>query len=79
MPKVIDVSALLGGKAWYKSMTVMGLVLWQGVSAALTGACDQGLMEVATCDSITAWTSSAGQILAVLGVRRAATSPNAAS
>jgi hypothetical protein len=65
-----------GGKAWFKSMTAWGLIVWATAEAVMGQICEAGILSPDACSSAGAIVSAAGAILAALGIRRAATAPN---
>ena len=75
---MFDLNAIFGGKSWYKSLTAWGLVILGGISPLVGGACapDVSLLSFETCEYLTTALNWAGQILTVLGIRKAATAPN---
>lgn len=65
-------SSIFGGKPWYESLTAWGVILisvLEGVEAA-------GLVPPGLGESVIALGQSLGGVLAVLGIRKAATAPN---
>jgi len=76
---MFNISAIFGGKSWYKSLTAWGVVLWAGLAPMLSAACgdEASLLPATTCATLSTVATWAGSILTVLGVRKAATAPNA--
>lgn len=59
-------------KAWYKSLTAWGLIIYMSAQAGLGGACGEAaLLPEATCSWITNAMGGIGSVLTVLGLRRA--------
>lgn len=75
---IIDLSAALGGKSWYKSLTVWGLIIFAGATAGAQEACELGAFSGGVCDNIERWGATLGTVMTGLGIRRAATAPNTA-
>lgn len=65
-----------GGKAWYKSATGWGIVIFAGGSAVAKALCEVELVSVETCATLTSAVQWIGGIITTLGLRKAATSAN---
>jgi hypothetical protein len=74
---VLDLSAMFGGKPVYKSMTAWGLALFVAAQAGMVELCGAEVLTAATCGAFATVLKYIGGILTVLGIRRAATAPNA--
>lgn len=74
---VFDLSALFGGKPWFKSVTAWGLVVLVGVTSALGAMSDAQLLSPEKVATYSAWAQNIGMVMTALGLRRAATAPNA--
>lgn len=66
---------IVGEKPWYESWTVVGLVVWQLAGSISSTLCspDLGVQIIpeSWCATIEAVLAGVGQILTVLGIRRA--------
>lgn len=61
------------GKDWFDSWTVNGIILiLAGAGGAADAICGDQLLPGDICSQIDHWLTVAGQILTVLGIRRAA-------
>jgi len=66
------------GKPWYQSFTAWGLVFLVGVIKAIEQACapDVGLLSPELCATLVGWSHGIGELLVVIGLRKAATVKN---
>jgi hypothetical protein len=62
----------MGGKDWFNSLTAWGLVCWLTAGAGIDAVCTAELVSVDTCKQLNTILTKAGDVLVVLGVRRAA-------
>jgi len=67
---------ILGDKPWFKSMTTWGMIVFAAASAGVTQACGDGVIGAGACDTIATVLQYVGGAMTVLGLRRAAVSPN---
>ncbi len=68
---VIDLNSLVGGKAWYKSMTVWGLLTLAMGEKAVSLLCgDPGILPAPVCGPLTGIVNGLGIVLTGLGIRR---------
>ena len=66
------IQQVLGGKDWFESLTVWGLIIFVAADAVTAEVCARGLMSAAWCADAVGFLKTVGGILGVLGVRRAA-------
>lgn len=71
---------LLGGKPWYESLTVWGVIIISTAQTFVTGACDPeaAVLGAAACGILVKGLTLVGGILTTFGIRKAATAKNAA-
>ena len=68
---VIDLNALVGGKTWYKSMTVWGLATYTIGETLVAAVCGEGgFLPDSVCEPFSAIVKGLGVVLTVLGIRR---------
>lgn len=66
------IQKVLGGKDWFQSLTVLGLLIFVGAEAVVNEVCARDLASAALCAQAVSFLKTMGGILTVLGVRRAA-------
>jgi hypothetical protein len=64
------INNILGGKDWFQSLTVLGLIVWIGAESAVRGVCSAEVVPVEWCTPMLKYVMGFGQILTILGVRR---------
>ena len=58
------------GKAWYRSVTIWGLVAIAAANAGVDAACQLELLHIDNCAWAAGVFDKAGRVLVILGLRR---------
>ena len=72
-------SKILGGKPWYESMTIWAGIIFTIANVGVVQLCNPevAILSAAVCGTLVKGMNLVGGWLAMLGIRRAATAPNA--
>lgn len=70
-------SKFFGDKPWFKSMTAWALLIFFCAETLVPEAGKQGLIDAGVVKTLMGWMNTAAVLLGGLGIRRAATAPNA--
>ncbi len=61
---------ILGDKPLYRSVTMWGLAVFVGVTAAFDEVCARELLSQSACDTGVYWAEKIGTVLGAIGIRR---------